>query len=122
MNQDPHSLVGFFVTEVGVRQAWPFATFHSNSETMTPTELRLYIDTTCEVNPAPPFVFHLAAEKPASALSAILEVLNLTVTAVTVGDNADLVLGFDGGVTLRVSGTPSAWTTQDVWWLGDPRA
>jgi hypothetical protein len=39
-----------------------------------------------------------------------------------VADNANLVLGFDGGVTLRVSGTPNAWTSQDVWWLGDPRA
>jgi hypothetical protein len=122
MNQDPHSLVGFFVTEVGVRQAWPFVTFTSNSGTMMPTELRLYIDTTCEVNPAPPFVFDLAAEEPASVLPALLGVLNLTVTAVTLAENADLVLGFDGGITLRVSGTPSTWTTQDVWWLGDPRA
>jgi hypothetical protein len=89
---------------------------------MTPTELRLYIDTACEVSPPPPFVFDLAAEEPASALPALLQVLNLTVTAVTVADNADLVLGFDGGVTLRVSGTPSAWTTHDVWWLADPRA
>ena len=122
MNQDPRSLIGSFVTEVGVRQAWPFVTFTSNSGTMTPTELKLYIDTTCEVKPAPRFVFDLAAEEPASVLPALLEVLNLTVTTVAVADNTDLVLGFDGGVTLRVSGTPSAWTNQDVWWLGDPRA
>ncbi len=87
-----------------------------------PTELRLYIDTACKVIPPPPFVFGLAAEEPASALPALLEVLNLTVTAVTMADNANLVLGFEGGVTLQVSGTPSAWTTHDVWWLGDPRA
>jgi hypothetical protein len=122
MNQDPRSLVGSLVTEFGVRQAWPFVTFASNSGTMMPTELRLYIDTTCEVNPAPSFVFDLAAEEPASVLPALLEVLNLTVTAVTLADNADLVLDFDGNVTLRVSGTPSAWTTHDVWWLGDPHA
>ena len=122
MNQDPHSLIGSFVTEVGVRQAWPFLTFTSNSEAMTPAELRLYIDTTCGVDPAPPFVFDLEAEEPASVLPALLEVLNLTVAAVTVTDNADLILGFDGGVTLRVSGTPSAWTTHDAWMLGDPRA
>ncbi|MEH0819103.1 hypothetical protein [Micromonospora sp. CPCC 205714] len=47
--------------------------------------------------------------------------LNLTVTAVTVRDNADLVLGFGGGVTLRASGAPSARTTNELWWLGDPR-
>ncbi|MET8262385.1 hypothetical protein ACWD8I_24085 [Micromonospora arida] len=122
MNHDPHSLVGFFVTEVGIRQAWPFVTFTSNSGTMTATELRLYIDTTCEVIPPPPFVVGLAAEEPASALSSLLEVLNLTVNAVTVADNGDLVLGFVGGVTLRVSGTSSAWTTHDAWWLGDQRA
>ncbi|MGW9196635.1 hypothetical protein [Micromonospora chersina] len=122
MNHDPRSLVGFFVTEVGVRQAWPFVTFTSNSVAMAPTELRLYIDTTCKAFPPSPSVFKLAAEEPASALPALLGVLNLTVTAVTVADNADLVLRFDGGVTLQVSGTPSAWTTHDVWWLGDLRA
>ncbi|MET8912580.1 DUF6188 family protein [Micromonospora sp. NPDC004551] len=122
MHHDPRSLVGFFVTEVGVRQAWPFITFTINSGTMTPAELRLYIDTTCEVIPPPPLVFDPAAQAPASALPALLEVLNLTVTAVTVADNGNLVLGFEGGVTLQVPGTPSAWTTHDVWWLGDPRA
>jgi hypothetical protein len=122
MNHDPRSLVGFFVTEVGVRQAWPFVTFTSDSGTVTPTELRLYVDTACEVSPPPPFVFNLAAGDPGSALPALLEVLNLTVAAVTVDDDADLVLGFHGGTTLRVSGTPSAWTSHDVWWLGDPHA
>lgn len=119
MNHDPRSLVGFFVTEVGVRQAWPFVTFASNSGTTRPTEPRLYIDTACEVIPPPPSVFGLEAEEPPFALPALLELLNLTVTVVTVADNAHLGLGFDGGVTLRVSGTPSAWTTHDVWWLGD---
>ena len=66
--------------------------------------------------------FDLAAEEPASALPALLQVLNLTVTGVTVADTADLILGFEGGVTLQVSGTQSAWTTHDVWWLGDPHA
>jgi hypothetical protein len=122
VNHDSQALVGFFVTEVGVRQAWPFVTFTSNSATVTPTELRLYIGTICEVSPPPPFVLDLAAEEPASALPALLEVLNLTVTAVTVADSAELLLGFDGGITLRVAGTPSAWTTHDVWWLSDPRA
>ncbi|MEH0819104.1 MULTISPECIES: hypothetical protein [unclassified Micromonospora] len=32
-------------------------TFTSNSGTMTPTELRVYIDTTCEVIPPSPFIF-----------------------------------------------------------------
>jgi hypothetical protein len=122
MNHDPRSLVGSSATEVGVRQAWPFVAFTSDSGNVTPTELRLYIDTTCEVSPPPPFAFDLAADDPGSALPALLEVLNLTVAAVTVNDDASLVLGFNGGTILRVSGTPSAWTTHDVWWLGDPHA
>ncbi|MCW2643198.1 MAG: hypothetical protein JWP76_5504 [Dactylosporangium sp.] len=122
MNHDPRSLVGTFVTEVGVRQDWPFVTFTSDSGNVTSKELRLYVDTTCEVTPPPAFVFDLAADDPGSVLPVLLEVLNLTVSAVTVDDEASLVLGFHGGTTLRVAGTPSAWTTHDVWWLGDSHA
>ncbi|WP_433281654.1 hypothetical protein [Micromonospora sp. CA-244673] len=122
MNHDPQSLVGYFVTEVGVRQAWPFVTFTSNNASLTPAELRLYIDTTCDVSPPPSLVLDLAADEPAAALPALLEVLNGTVTYAAVTATADLILSFDGGTTLRVSGAPSAWTTHDVWWLGNPHA
>jgi hypothetical protein len=116
---DPRSLVGRFVTEVGVRQAWPFITFTSNEE-IGPSELRLYIDTTCEVRPAPPQVLDVPADDPAGALPALLEILNLTVATVSVGPDGSVVLDFEAGSTLYVSGAAEAWTTHDVWWLGDP--
>ncbi|MGC4895123.1 hypothetical protein [Micromonospora sp. DT31] len=122
MPHDPHSLVGFLVTEVGVRQAWPFITFTRSEESARPSELRLVIDTTCEVSPPPALVLDLAADDPAAALPALLEVLNLSVASVGLADDASLILDFYGGHTLRVSGTAQAWTTHDVWWLADPHA
>jgi hypothetical protein len=114
--------VGFFVTEVGVRQAWPFITFARNEESRRPSELRLVIDTTCEVSPPPALVLDLAADDPAGALPNLLEVLNLTVASVRLLDDGSLILDFDGGHTLRVSGAAQTWTTHDVWWLADPHA
>ena len=122
VTHDPHSLVGFFVTEVGVRQAWTFITFERNEEGNTPSTLRLSIDTTCEVTPPPTQILGSAADETAVALTALFEVPNLTVASVSLADDASLILDFHGGHTLRVSGTAQAWTTHDVWWLSDPHA
>jgi hypothetical protein len=121
MQHDPQTLVGRFVTEVGIRQAWPFLTFHDSSDTSPTAELRVYIGTACEVEPNPSCTIDLPSDDPGSTMPALLEVLNLTVSSVTVYD-ADLVLAFDGGPTLLISGTARRWTTGDVWWLGDPHA
>lgn len=122
MDLDPGALVGYFVTEVGVRQAWPFVTFTTNDGDVTPAEVRLYLDTTCDVSPAPPFALAVPDDDPAAALPALLTVLDRTVFAATVTGEGDLVVGFEGDVALRVSGHPSRWTTHDVWWLAAPRA
>ncbi|MEV6370425.1 hypothetical protein AB0L86_26430 [Micromonospora musae] len=122
MPHDPHSLTGLSVVEIGIRQAWPFITFSSDEEIGRPTELRLFIDTTCEVRLPPSHTLDLASDDPAGTLHALLELLNLTVAVVTVGPDGGLVLDFDGGSTLCVSGVAEAWTTHDVWWLGDPHA
>jgi hypothetical protein len=122
VTHDPRSLVRRFVTEVGVRQAWPFVTFATNEDSGRPSELRLYIDTTCEVRPASPQVLDVAGNDPARALNALLEVPNQTVARPNLGGDGSLVLEFEAGNTLYASGIGEAWTTHDVWWLGNPHA
>jgi hypothetical protein len=122
MALDPSSLVDYFATEIGIRQAWPFITFAASIESQTPQEIRLYIDSTSEVTPPAAFVLEADPDDPAAALPALLKILNLTVVGVQVDANADLAITFDGGIVLLVSGTPASWTTHDVWWLGSPCA
>lgn len=75
MSIEDDRLVGRFVTEVGVRQAWPFLTLCDNVATPS-DEIRLCIDTAFNVSPARPAI---AVDETARWLSALGDVLNLTV-------------------------------------------
>jgi hypothetical protein len=114
---EPEALVGWFLVEVGVRQAWPFLTL---SDTGSGDEVRLYIDTEFRLTPGGAELTDGDAER---ATAALLDLNNRTVTAVERGDDAELVLRFDGDErALVVSGTAASFTTHDVWWLGKPTA
>lgn len=116
MNEaDVHALRGQFVVEVGVRQAWPFLTLCDNGETPS-TETRLYIDTRFHVGDGPTL---FGDGDPDSALVALAELNNRTVTDVALGDGNELIVRFDYGErTLHVASEASPHTTGDIWWLG----
>jgi len=112
MPEEVFELRGCFVTEVGVRQAWPFLTFCDNGSDPT-QERRLYIDTTFRVNDEP-----LNDGDAKRAITALLSLNNLTVTAVDVSASHTLTLTFDDGHdVLIVAGGAAVFTTHDVWWL-----
>jgi hypothetical protein len=108
--------VGRFVTEVGVRQAWPFVTLCDNRPTRA-DELRLYIDADFSVEPARPLPAEVADEVD-QWLRALSDLLNRTVTAQRVTATGDLVLTFDDELALSISGTASATTVGEPWWTG----
>ena len=96
----PKNLIGSFVVEVGER---PFVGFCDN-RTTPPTEVRLYIDSEFQVLGG----------------GTLLDLMMLTVEGTEVGIDASLRVLFDGERTLTISGTPSADTVGDVWWLARP--
>ena len=95
---DESDLVGCFVVEVGVRQAWPFLTFCDNAPTPS-VERRLYIESWIEVVPAAEIV-------PTDSLRTqwqALYVLNgLTVESIDVQGDSDLHIGFTTGEKLTI--------------------
>jgi hypothetical protein len=114
MGDIPERLRGQFVVEVGVRQAWPFMTFYDPSATPA-LERRLYIDTTFTLQPPGCRVFDDG--DPGQAVDALLALNNRTVVDVEKNDRHDLTLRFDDDRILTISGTRTAFTTHDVWWL-----
>ncbi len=106
---DGVNLVGWDVLEVGIRQAWPFLTL--GSPLPKRGERRLYIDTAFRVGDSADMV------SGAAALSQLGHLCLLTITNVS-SLNDGLTITFDNGITLQISGEPSAWTTHDCWWLG----
>jgi hypothetical protein len=111
---DAEALHGWFVVEVGVRQAWPFLTL---SDPESGGEARLYIDTEFRLEPGGAHFTDGDAER---SMAALLDLSNRTVTAVERQGDAGLGLRFDDGErALFVSGTPATFTTHDVWWLAD---
>jgi hypothetical protein len=106
-----------FVVEIGIRQAWPYVTFADNNDGATPPEVRLYIDSSFTVVPAPIDLGTGEEDDERLWLLRLAEVINLTVQDVTVEDNANLMVSFHGNVCLRVSGHGAPWTTGDVWSL-----
>ena len=111
---EPEQLRGWFVVEVGVRQAWPFLTLADGSS-KSPTDARLYIDTEFRLDSGAP-VF--TEGDPHPAVVALLDLSNLSVTDAQVRDTAELMLAFeDGNRILVVSGTGMAFTSGPPWWL-----
>ena len=117
MDADAFALQGRFVTEVGVRQAWPFLTFCDNG-TAPANEVRLYIDTTFRID-AGPVAFGDGDPEPAAA--ALLDLIDRAVTDVQLATTNELIMTFDGGErVLVVAGESAHFTTGDIWWLGKP--
>lgn len=105
---DPTSLVGCHVVEVGVRQAWPFLTF---ADPTSGTELRLFIDAPVRVTPdGVPL-----RQDDERVLSALERVSMLTVDEVTTSDG-HLLLRLEDQL-VWISGTGNELTTGEAWRL-----
>jgi hypothetical protein len=105
-------LRGYHVVEVGVRQAWPFLTFCSQSGDR---EIRLYLDSDMRVSPVQSA---WVSQSSAAAISA-LHYLNMqTVDKLHVGSDGSLRISFLDEHRLEVRGEANAETSGDVWWLG----
>lgn len=113
----PAFLVGYFVVEVGIRQAWPFVAFASHEEGADPAEVRLYIDSAFTVRPTGSPPAGPEHDDIQRSLLRLAPVLNLTVREAAMGDDATLTLRLDGDLRLQISGSPATWTTHDVWWF-----
>jgi hypothetical protein len=112
---DVTELVGCFVVEVGLRQAWPFIGFCDNRPTPA-VERRLYIDADAEVSPASA---GSAFETEESLVQAMMALNGLTVETAAVDATHALRLSFNDGHALLVHGEARPDTTGDVWWFGD---
>ena len=109
--QDPRSLVGWHVVEVGLRQAWPYLNL-ANPE--SGREVRLYIDTTFSVEPGHPVLRQHDPE-----VFAALDELNCrTVTHVDGDGSSGLRLGFDE-LALHVQAATNELTSHEQWWFAD---
>jgi hypothetical protein len=107
------NLTGRLVTEVGLRQAWPFLNF-ACSDAAGINEVRLFIDTTFDVGSRS--VRNM--DSPMAMLSPLAALVNLTVTETSVNDIGVLSIVFDDGSVLEISGAPTASTTGPPWWTG----
>ena len=102
--------LGRVVTEVGIRQAWPFLTL---CEPGGDAEIRLYLDTTFILGPGPT----VSADDDVLAVTALLDLNGRTVTEAEVGATGELSLRFDGERDLVVTGEAAAFTTHVPWWF-----
>ena len=113
---EPEDLIGSFVVEIGVRQAWPFLTF-VDTRPAPEEERRLYIESGITVTPATELT-------PCNSLSTqwqALFVLNgLVVSSVDVSPDADLRIEFETGESLVVFGDQDAEASGPPWWIGHP--
>lgn len=104
---DYHDLPGWFVVEVGRRQAWPFVTF---ADPASGDEARLYIDAMFRVGST-----DVVDRDEDAAIVALLQLEGLTVQRVH-RDGAAITLHFDD-TSLSLSGTADARTSGDTSWL-----
>ena len=108
---DVGELVGSFVIEVGVRQAWPFIGFCDNRDALS-KETRLYVD-------APWAIDGEAGGSPADTerwLSAVDSLNGLTVSAAQV-EGAGLRLDLADGSYVTASGEAASETVGEPWWF-----
>lgn len=108
---EPEELIGSFVVEVGVRQAWPFLTFCDNRPTPE-TERRLYIESGIEVRPPTEITPYNSRSTQWQALFALA---GLVVSSVDVGPDADLRIEFETGESLVVFGEQDAQASGPPW-------
>jgi hypothetical protein len=107
---------GSFVTEIGLRQAWPFVTFCNNSLGAHGTERRLYID--APIRTGAPAVGPWIRDDEPRILAALAQLNGLSPRSTRIDGNGSLLISFEDGSELVVSGDPDDSTTGDVWWFG----
>jgi hypothetical protein len=107
--RSPSMLVGWFVVEIGRRQAWPFLTL-ANLD--TGRELRLYIDSTFAVQPGQARL----KQHDDEALIALTAIENQQITAVTTNEG-ELRLETDDA-TLILDSVGNDLTSHSPWWIG----
>lgn len=109
---DVNELVGTFVVEVGVRQAWPFVGFCDHRVTSS-RETRLYLDATWSIGGEP----ERGVDETQQWLTAADDLDGLTVSDATVVSGGALRLEFVGGVVLSVSTTSTLKFSEARWWF-----
>jgi nitroreductase len=107
--ESPYLLAGWFIAEIGRRQAWPFLTL-ANPD--TGHELRLYIDTSFAVQPTATRV----RQHDDEALTALIPLENQTITAVK-KSGGELHLSFPGA-TMVLDTVGNELTSHSPWWIG----
>ncbi|WP_327039678.1 hypothetical protein [Micromonospora maris] len=112
----PEQLIGCFVVEVGLRQAWPFLGFCDNRST-PPQESRLYLDTDWCVE-APELV-RGTVDDEAAWLTAALALNGTTIAEAQVTDDGTLLLATTDQRSLVASGQPQSAPVGEPWWLSD---
>lgn len=109
---DVDELVGAFVVEVGVRQAWPFLGFCDNREASS-KEARLYLDTVWSIDGGPA----RSAADTHHWLTAVDDLNGLTVLKATAETGGALRLEFAGGAGLSISPETTSESSGEAWWL-----
>jgi hypothetical protein len=106
---DVTELVGSFVVEIGIRQAWPFVGFCDNRPTRS-RETRLYIDATWSIDDVVDDV-----EDDDRRLLTAARLNGVNVVRTYGGTDGSLNVETDRGHTLVVSGEPTARTVGEPW-------
>lgn len=109
---DVNELVGAFVVEVGVRQAWPFLGFCDNREASS-KETRLYLDASWSIDAEP----GRGAADTRDWLAAAEALNGLTVSDAVAQSGGALRLVFACGAALSVSGETTTESSGEPWWL-----
>ncbi len=113
---DISELVGSFVVEIGIRQAWPFVGFCDNRPARS-RETRLYLDAMWSMNGD-------IGDNVDDDERWLLFAANLngaTVVEAHVDSDGALTLETAEGQVLAVSGEPTAATVGAPWWFSDWR-
>jgi hypothetical protein len=113
---DISALVGSFVVEIGIRQAWPFVGFCDNRPARS-RETHLYIDAMWSLNGAGAD----DVDDDERWLLAAADLNGATVAKAYVGTDGVLRLETTEGQVLAVSGEPTAATVGQPWWFSDWR-
>jgi hypothetical protein len=114
LEQTPSRLIGWFVTEVGIRQDWPFLAFAHQEEE---SEARLFIDAEFSVEPRRRGGALFVRDLHMSWLAQLGPLVNFTVTSAS-AEAGELELTFDAGQRLTISTTPRRDSVQANWWFG----
>ena len=104
------ALVGTWVVEVGIRQAWPFLVV---ADASSGAEVRLYLDAPWTLGASS----HDATEDTAWLVAAAGPNGQNVVEAQHESDGS-LIVTTGEGVSLTVSGRAASYTTGEPWWLG----